>query len=121
MKRFIFISALFEVIAGLVLFLAPDQVPTFTDNSPIAIGLARMYGGAAFSIGLYLILVWRSDADVSNLKRVMIFLLSFNVLIAVAIFVSADQGGITDIKPGIVHALLGMIALYFLWQNRSVE
>lgn len=121
MKRFIFISALFEIIAGLVLFLVPDQVPNFIDNSPIAAGLARMYGGAAFSIGLFLFLTWRSELDLSSLKRVMIFLLSFNVLVAIAIFVGADQGGVSDIKPGIVHSILGLVALYFLVQNRSFK
>lgn len=119
MKRFIFISALFEIIAGLVLFFIPDQVPDFTNASPIAIGLARMYGGAAFSIGLYLLLIWRSETDILRLKRVLIFLFSFNILVAIAIFMGANQGGVSDIKPAIVHTILGLIALYFLIQNRS--
>jgi len=52
MKRFVFISALIELLAGAIMFFAPQLVPDLAQGTSSHMAMARMY----FLYGVILIM-----------------------------------------------------------------
>ena len=59
MKKFFLLTAIVEILAGLVLFFAADKIPDLINANPLTIGFAKMYGVAAFYLGLYALYTWK--------------------------------------------------------------
>ena len=59
MRKFFLLTAIVEILAGLALFFAADKIPDLINANPLTIGFAKMYGVAAFSIGLFALYSWK--------------------------------------------------------------
>ena len=76
MRKFFLLTAIVEILAGLVLFFATHKIPEFNNVSSLTIGFVKMYGVAAFSLGLFALYFWKFF----NLKKLHIpFLTIFSI------------------------------------------
>mgnify|MGYP000721167053 CR=1 FL=1 len=121
MKKFFLLTAIVEILAGLVLFFAADKIPDLINANPLTIGFAKMYGVAAFSLGLYALFSWKFfDFKKLHIPFLIIFSI-FNIGIAFAVIQSSLNFGFENPGPGYFHLILGLIALYFLFKKKSLN
>ena len=119
MKKFFLLTAIVEILAGLVLFFAADKIPDLINANPLTIGFAKMYGVAAFSLGLYALYTWKFF-DFKKLHDPFLIIFSiFNFGIAFAVIQSSLNFGFENPGPGYFHLILGLIALYFLFKKQN--
>ena len=120
MKHFVLITAVIELVAGMALFLSPEIVPELKGEGAVGLTLARMYGAAALAIGYYALMVWRNfnPGPVHGFLKTFIV---FHVGVAVASFFGYVQGLETFIGVVILHGLLALVTVYFLYNSRSKE
>lgn len=59
MRKFFLLTAIVEILAGIVLFFVADKIPEFNNVSPLTLGFVKMYGVSAFSLGLFALYVWK--------------------------------------------------------------
>ena len=59
MRKFFLLTAIIEILAGLALFFAAEKIPDLINANPLTIGFAKMYGVAAFSLGLFALFSWK--------------------------------------------------------------
>jgi hypothetical protein len=85
MKNFFLLTAFFEILAGTVLFFAADKIPEFNNANQLTLGLAKMYGVAAFSLGLFAIYLWKFFEMKSLHKPFLIIFSIFNIGLAYSI------------------------------------
>ena len=121
MKNFFLLTAFFEILAGTVLFFAADKIPEFNNANQLTLGLAKMYGVAAFSLGLFAIYLWKFFEMKSLHKPFLIIFSIFNIGLAYSIISSFLNSGFKNPFPGIFHLILGCIALYFLFKKKSIN
>ena len=114
MRKFFLLTAIVEILAGLVLFFATHKIPEFNNVSSLTIGFVKMYGVAAFSLGLFALYFWKFF----NLKKLHIPFLTifsiFNIGIAFAVIQSSLNFGFENPAPGYFHLILGLIGIYFI-------
>ena len=114
MKKFFLLIAFFEILAGIVLFFAADKIPQFNNASQLTLGFAKMYGIAAFSLGLFALYIWRFF-NLNNLHKPFLIIFSiFNIGIAYTVIQSNLSSGFETPVPGLFHLVLGCIGLYFI-------
>jgi len=78
MKRFIFISAIIELIAGTILFFVPQLVPDLADGASSHLAMARMYGAAALGLGVFAFQAWVHSDDDNLIETFLPAFLVFN-------------------------------------------
>ncbi len=114
MKKFILLSAIIELLAGTILFFAPQVVPDLAEGTSSHMAMARMYGAAALGLGVFAIQVWR---NVDNEPLVRAFLSAFLIfnLTAFIGFLSGFLAGVFA-NPGgaVLHLILGLFTAYYL-------
>ena len=59
MRKFFLLTSIVEILAGIVLFFFADKISEFNNASQLTLGFAKMYGIAAFSLGLFALYIWR--------------------------------------------------------------
>lgn len=118
MKNFILITAIIELIAGIALFITPELVPDLKGASIVALTMARMYGAAAIALGYYALLVWRNFGPGPATGFLKTFT-AFHVGVAVASFFGYSQGLTTFIGVVVLHGLLAIITIYFLFNSQK--
>ncbi len=120
MKRFFLLIAFFEILAGIVLFFAADKIPEFNNVSQLTLGFAKMYGVAAFSLGLFALYIWKFF-NLNNLHKPFLIIFSiFNIGIAYAVIQSNLSSGFETPAPGFFHLVLGCIGIYFIIKKKSL-
>ena len=88
MKLFILITGILELTVGLAMLVNPKFIPSYKKAGGALITTARMYGGAAFSIAIFALLVV-SDFENKNFTQsflLIYFLLHTKMAIAVIIY-----------------------------------
>lgn len=110
MRLFILITGIIEILAGLVFFLAPSLIPEFSGASELSSTLARMYGAAALSIGLFSMLFWKANDHTAIKKYFLPTIILFNLLVAVACVLGYL---LSTMNPGAI-ALHGLNTLVFI-------
>mgnify|MGYP000639826429 CR=1 FL=1 len=118
MKVFILIMGVIELLAGLLLFLAPTVAPGLEDLSITGITLARMYGGAALAVGWFAIQTWKNMVLVlvqSCLKTFAVF----HIGVSIATFLGYNAGMQDFLPVSILHGLLAVLSVYFLVQKKG--
>jgi hypothetical protein len=115
MKLFILITGIGEILVGLLMLLAPSRVPIYSTASGLARSTARMYGAAAFSIGLFAVLVALHFEVVSLHHPFLIVYLVFHVLVTASILLGRSVGEPGDKNVAILHAVLAAATAYFLF------
>ena len=120
MKKFFLLIAFFEILAGIVLFFAADKIPQFNNASQLTLGFAKMYGVAAFSLGLFALYIW-NFFNLNNLHKPFLIIFSiFNIGIAYSVIQSNLSSGFETPAPGFFHLVLGCIGLYFIIKKKSL-
>ncbi|MDB4014717.1 hypothetical protein N9475_07015, partial [Flavobacteriaceae bacterium] len=121
MRKFFLLTAIVEILAGLVLFFATHKIPEFNNVSSLTIGFVKMYGVAAFSLGLFALYFWKFF----NLKKLHIPFLTifsiFNIGIAFAVIQSSLNFGFENPAPGYFHLILGLIGIYFILKIKKLN
>jgi hypothetical protein len=121
MRKFFLLTAIVEILAGLVLFFANHKIPEFNNVSSLTIGFVKMYGVAAFSLGLFALYFWKFF----NLKKLHIPFLTifsiFNIGIAFAVIQSSLNFGFENPAPGYFHLILGLIGIYFILKIKKLN
>lgn len=113
MKSFILFNAILELVVGLVLFIAPGAVPELQGESAMSFTAIRMYGGAAMSLGLYALMVWKNFGPGPAQGFLKTFLL-FHAAVAIAAFYGYSEGINSFIAVSALHAVLALITGYFM-------
>ncbi|MEZ4888247.1 MAG: hypothetical protein R3E32_26190 [Chitinophagales bacterium] len=113
MKNFVLLTAILEILAGIILLFVPQIVPTMAESTAMGYTMARMYGAAALAIGYFAVQVWR-NFDSHDLKKAFLntFIL-FHTGVAVAIFIAYSGGGASEFAPGILHTVLALITIFY--------
>jgi len=120
MRKFFLLTAIVEILAGLVLFFAADKIPELNNGNPLTIGFAKMYGVAAFSLGLYALYSWKFfDFKKLHIPFLIIFSI-FNIGIAFAVIQSNLNFGFENPAPGFFHLILGLIGIYFFFKKKKL-
>ena len=120
MRKFFLLTAIIEIIAGLSLFFATEKIPDLINADPLTIGFAKMYGVAAFSLGLYALFSWKYF-DLKKLHNPFLIIFSiFNFGIAFAVIQSSLNFGFENPAPGYFHLILGLVAIYFLLKKKNL-
>ena len=121
MRKFFLLTAIIEILAGLVLFFAAEKIPDLINSNPLTIGFAKMYGVAAFSLGLFALFSWKFfDLKKLHIPFLIIFSI-FNIGIAFAVIQSNLNFGFENPGPGYFLLILGLIALYFLFKKKKFK
>ena len=120
MRKFFLLTALIEILAGISLFFAAEKIPDLINANPLTIGFAKMYGVAAFSLGLYALFSWKYF-DLKKLHNPFLIIFSiFNFGIAFAVIQSSLNFGFENPAPGYFHLILGLVAIYFLLKKKNL-
>lgn len=117
MKRFILISAIVELLAGIVLFFAPQMVPDLAQGPGSHLAMGRMYGAAALGLGLFALQVWRNFEQETLVKIFLNSFLIFHITVFVAILASFMAGVFATPGAAMLHLILGLFTGYFLLRN----
>jgi len=119
MRKFFLLTAIVEILAGIVLFFVADKIPEFNNVSPLTLGFVKMYGVSAFSLGLFALYVWKFF-EIKKLHKPFLIIFSiFNIGVAFSVINSYLNSGFENPAPGILHLILGCIALYFLFKKKK--
>ena len=120
MRKFFLLTAIIEILAGISLFFAAEKIPDLINANPLTIGFAKMYGVAAFSLGLYALFSWKYF-DLKKLHNPFLIIFSiFNFGIAFAVIQSSLNFGFENPAPGYFHLILGLVAIYFLLKKKNL-
>ena len=120
MRKFFLLTAIIEIIAGLSLFFATEKIPDLINADPLTIGFAKMYGVAAFSLGLYALFSWKFfNLKILHNPFLIIFSI-FNFGVAFAVVQSSLNFGFENPAPGYFHLILGLVAIYFLLKKKNL-
>lgn len=118
MKIFLLINAILEIVAGIIMFLAPKALPGNKEASAQTTTWISMYGAAALGIGFFAFLAWR---NYPNAELTYTFILTF-LLFHTGVMAAAARGyraGLKDMMPvAILHGVFAIATLYFYVQMR---
>lgn len=119
MKVFVLITAVIELLAGVLMFFAPHLIPDFADANPLSITLAKMYGGAAIGLGLFALQVWRHMRSQVMQQAFLKSFLIFHFGVSAAAYFGYSNGAFKDPSTCILHLILGLVTAYFLFATRK--
>ena len=80
MRKFFLLTAIVEILAGIVLFFVADKIPEFNNVSPLTLGFVKMYGVSAFSLGLFALYVWKFF-EIKKLHKPFLIIFSIFLLV----------------------------------------
>lgn len=117
MKNFILLSAIIELLAGVILFVAPQLVPDLAQGSTSHLAMARMYGAAALGLGVFALQVWRNFANETLVKAFLSSFLVFHLSVFIAFIASFLAGVFNHPGAAILHLLLAIFTARYLFKN----
>ena len=121
MKVFVLITAVIELLAGLVFFFAPHLIPDLANANPLSTAVAKMYGGAALGLGLFALQVWRHMRSQVMQQAFLRSFLLFHFGVAVAGYFGHSSGAFQDLSTCILHSILGLVTAYFLFMKQKAS
>lgn len=117
MKRFILISAIVELLAGLVLFFAPQLVPDLAQGPGSHMALGRMYGAAALGLGIFALQAWRNFDNETLVKVFLSSFLFFHITVFIAIISSFLAGVFANPGAAMLHLILAAFTAYYTFKT----
>ena len=117
MKRFILISAIVELLAGIVLFFAPQLVPDLAQSQGGFMAMGRMYGAAALGLGIFAFQVWRNIENETLVKTFLSSFLIFHLAVFIAIFASFLAGVFANPGAAMLHLVLAIFTANYYFKN----
>jgi len=121
MKRFIFISTLIELIAGAIMFFAPQVVPDLAVGTSSHMAMARMYGAAALGLGVFAFYVWRNFDNDQMVRAFLMAFMIFNLAAFIGILSSFLAGVFANPGGALLHLVLGLFSIYFFIKKNFGE
>ncbi len=118
MKRFIFISAIIEILAGSIMFFMPQLIPDLSGGTSSHMAMARMYGAAALGLGVFAIQVWRNIDNGSLVQAFLSAFLIFNFTAFIGLFSSFLAGVFANPGAAMLHLILGLYTSYYFINKR---
>jgi len=116
MKIFLLLNAILEILAGIVMFLAPSNLPGYKDASAQTTGWVSMYGAAALAVGFFALLTWRSYPNADLVYTCILTLIIFHAGVMTAAF-KGYRSGMKDMMPvAILHGVIAIATLFFYTQ-----
>jgi len=113
MKKFILISAIIELLAGCILFFAPQLVPDLANGTSSHMAMARMYGAAALGLGIFAFYTWRHSENSELVKGFLASFLVFNLGAFIGILSSFLAGVFANPGGAVLHLVLGIFSAYY--------
>lgn len=113
MKKFIFISALIELLAGSIFFFAPQLIPDFDTSVSGHMGMARMYGAAALGLGVLGFYTWKNSYDDLLVKVFLTAFFIFNIGAFIGILSSFLGGVFANPGGAVLHLILSLYSGYY--------
>lgn len=117
MKKFILISSIVELLAGVVLFFAPQLVPDLAQGAGSHMAMGRMYGAAALGLGIFAFQVWRNFENEILVKVFLSSFLIFHIGVFIAIIASFMAGVFANPGAAMLHLILAIFTAYYLFKN----
>ena len=117
MKKFILISAIIELLAGTIMFFAPQVVPDLADGTGSHMAMARMYGAAALGLGIFAWYTWRNVENPELVKAFLSAFLVFNIGAFIGILSSFLAGVFANPGGALLHLILGIFTAYYFVKN----
>lgn len=114
MKLFILITGILELLVGLAMLINPKIIPSYKKADGALITAARMYGGAAFSIAIFALLVVSEFENQILTEPFLLIYIIFHTAVALAVLMSFVSKQTREINIGFIHGLFAAITLYFL-------
>lgn len=121
MKKFILISAIIELLAGVFLFFVPQLVPDLAQGAGSHMAMGRMYGAAALGLGIFAFQVWRNFENETLVKTFLSSFLIFHLAIFIAIIASFLAGVFANPGAAMLHLILAIFTAYFLFKNNLAD
>ena len=121
MKRFILITALIELLAGLILFIAPQLVPDLAQGPGGHLAMGRMFGAAALGLGVFAIQVWRNIDNEALVKVFFSSFLVFHLTVFIALLASFMAGVFANPGAALLHLILGIFTAYYVFKTNLVN
>ena len=112
MTILIIATAILELLAGAMLFFAPQKNPDFKDAPSSTLGWGKMYGAAALSAGTLAVLTYLS-MDPEVVKVFLQTFMVFHVLVGIAAFLGFRKGDFSSPAVAIGHAVFALATIYF--------
>lgn len=119
MKIFILLNAILEISVGVLMIFAPHLIPGIDANNIMEITLARMYGAAAMTVGIYALKVWKTMLSKPQINSCLQLLSIFHIGVANAAFTGFNRGLSDFLLVFILHMVLFLGAIFFWWRNKS--
>ena len=121
MKVFVLISAIIELLAGVVFFLAPQLVPGLAEGPEGYLPMGRMYGAIALGLGVFALQVWRNADQPLLLKIFLSSYLVFHLCVCIAFAGAFLAGVFPDPAAAILHLTMALITAYFFFKHNLAE
>ena len=119
MKKFILISAIIELLAGAILFFAPQLIPDLAQGNSSHLAMARMYGAAALGLGIFAFSVWRNSHDDLLINIFLSSFLVFNIGAFIGILSSFLAGVFANPGGAVLHLLLAIFSGYYFIKHNA--
>ena len=121
MKNFILISAIIELLVGVILFFVPQLVPDFAQGPGSHMAMGRMYGAAALGLGIFAFQVWRNFDNEVLVKTFLSSFLIFHIGAFIAILATFMAGVFGNPGAAFLHLILGIFTVHYLFKNNLVN
>ncbi len=121
MKTFILISALIELLAGVVLFFAPQLVPDLANGPGSHMAMVRMFGAAALGLGIFALQAWRNFDNEPLVKTFLSSFLVFHLGAFIAILASFMADVFSNPGAAVLHLILALFTGYFLFRKNLAQ
>jgi len=118
MKAFIFVTAIIELLAGIVLFFAADKLPMLGHLDVGNFALLNLYGAAALAMGLFALSTWRNFSNDVLVATFLTSFLVFHVGVAMAASTAFAAGVLPDMNTTYLHGSLALITGWFWIKSR---
>lgn len=117
MKVFILVSAIIELLAGIILFFMPQLVPDLAQGPSSHLAMARMYGAGAIGLGIFAFQTWRNLNNEALVKAFLTSFLAFHLFVFIAFVASFMAGVFANPIAALLHFVLAIFTAYYLFKN----
>ena len=114
MQILLILTAILELLAGLVLFLAPQKTPDLKSADNVALGMSRMYGGAALGLAFMSYMTYMHMSNSGLVHVALGTLVIFHFGVAAAAYWAYSRQGFASPAVSILHLVFGIATAYFL-------
>ncbi len=105
MRKFFLLTAIVEILAGLVLFFATHKIPEFNNVSSLTIGFVKMYGSCRIFSWSFCVILFGDFLILIILHIPFLTIFSiFNIGIAFAVIQSSLSFGFETPAPGYISS-----------------